>query len=634
MGSFVLAQTGRWAHRYSTACLSLCLHCPFLARLLVLLAPASLPYCPCLQKCGKHLSCETLGWPADLHGTGDVCGASSLGESFGDSDGCVRAVEHADATRICDELGARLCTRDELANAEGDPEACGYGDTQFEWSWASDGVRHGCNQSESIGVAAAPGQWFKFTATGAQADVSVRSHSGAATSGLEDIVINGLFDGSSSEPHPGVLLQQGCGADLHLVNPAAPEGTLVSLLCPVSCETCSLSVAQPETCTDDPDGVLVSFGGCAAVVGMGCGTDLHSVNPAAPEGSLVSLLCPVSCEDCPEPVPEPEPEPCADDPGGVLMSFGGCAAVVGMGDHTVIMRYDLSALPSGTVYFLHISGPANELFTVTATSTTSSPEPAAELETCTDDPDGVLVSFGGCAAVVDMGCGTDLHSVNPAAPEGTLVSLLCPVSCEDCPEPVPEPTYSKPENPCANSDTILLQLTTRVATHLELGKPSMPVALDVIQSLCLEDTQLLSAQCCADAHMDCDAARVTALSLSNHGLRGSIPTVMGQLNALRSLRLDRNFLTGSIPTALGKLRLLEELEIQNNQLEMQDAATLSQILGGLGRLKTLAVDMSDEIADLALSIIQPSPPLSCRVGQPCGLSLVTRTHAGTPPSSI
>ena len=46
---------------------------------------------------------------------------------------------------------------------------------------------------------------------------------------------------------------------------------------------------------------------------------------------------------------------------------------------------------------------------------------------CADDPDGSLAAFGGCAAVVSMGCDLDLNTVSPDTPVGTIVSGLCPV---------------------------------------------------------------------------------------------------------------------------------------------------------------------------------------------------------------
>ena len=42
-------------------------------------------------------------------------------------------------------------------------------------------------------------------------------------------------------------------------------------------------------CEDDANGDLAAFGGCDAVVAAGCDTDLHTVNPAAPVGSIVSV---------------------------------------------------------------------------------------------------------------------------------------------------------------------------------------------------------------------------------------------------------------------------------------------------------------------------------------------------------
>ena len=53
---------------------------------------------------------------------------------------------------------------------------------------------------------------------------------------------------------------------------------------------------------------------------------------------------------------------------------------------------------------------------------------------CTDDRDGVLASYGGCAVLVpELGCAMDLNTYQSAIPVGTLVSDLCPVSCDACP---------------------------------------------------------------------------------------------------------------------------------------------------------------------------------------------------------
>ena len=50
---------------------------------------------------------------------------------------------------------------------------------------------------------------------------------------------------------------------------------------------------------DDPNGALVAHGvTCQQVVALGCDTDLHVMQPELPEGSLVSMLCPVSCNAC------------------------------------------------------------------------------------------------------------------------------------------------------------------------------------------------------------------------------------------------------------------------------------------------------------------------------------------------
>ena len=132
----------------------------------------------------------------------------------------------------------------------------------------------------------------------------------------------------------------------------------------------------------------------------------------------------------------------------------------------------------------------------------------------------------------------------------------------------------------------------------------------------------MSVQCCADAAMSCANARVTEVGLSgqNPGLRGSMPHAMGSLGALRSLKLHDNFLTGTLPPALGRLHLLRDLQLSHNQFEMQDRESLAAILGGLIYLKTLDLGMSDEKEDFGKTIVQPSPPLACRVGDVCRLT--------------
>jgi hypothetical protein len=48
-----------------------------------------------------------------------------------------------------------------------------------------------------------------------------------------------------------------------------------------------------------------------------------------------------------------------------------------------------------------------------------------------DDPTGILATMGAsCERIVKLGCGTDLHSINPASyTAGSVVSVFCPGSC-------------------------------------------------------------------------------------------------------------------------------------------------------------------------------------------------------------
>ena len=54
-------------------------------------------------------------------------------------------------------------------------------------------------------------------------------------------------------------------------------------------------------------------------------------------------------------------------------------------------------------------------------------------DACADDAAGLLASAGAtCAQVVPLGCQVDLNTLNPLAPVGTLVNLVCPLSCNTC----------------------------------------------------------------------------------------------------------------------------------------------------------------------------------------------------------
>ena len=74
-------------------------------------------------------------------------------------------------------------------------------------------------------------------------------------------------------------------------------------------------------------------------------------------------------------------------------------------------------------------------------------------------------------------------------------------------------------------------------------------------------------------------SRVTMLILRRHGLDGSIPADLGQLDRLRVLNLHSNALTGQIPSEIGNLRNLEQLLLHNNSLSgnFPDLSRLSNL---------------------------------------------------------
>jgi hypothetical protein len=139
--------------------------------------------------CAERLDCATLGWDPETTGSAAVCGTSSALKSSGDT--CVREVPSTDASELCRQMGARLCTVDELQRGEADPETCGY-DSVLAWTWADGDEMNGCPRgNQSLGVAGAIGGWYSFSAAEPGAhEIQLRTDGDCSHSISTDIVDN------------------------------------------------------------------------------------------------------------------------------------------------------------------------------------------------------------------------------------------------------------------------------------------------------------------------------------------------------------------------------------------------------------------------------------------------------------
>ncbi len=88
--------------------------------------------------------------------------------------------------------------------------------------------------------------------------------------------------------------------------------------------------------------------------------------------------------------------------------------------------------------------------------------------------------------------------------------------------------------------------------------------------------------------------QVTSLLLSNKGLRGTIPTEIGNLSGLTQLSMTSNDLSGSIPASIGNLINLRQLNLAFNELRRP----LPPQLGNLSNLETL--DLTSNYLSLRL----------------------------------
>ena len=101
--------------------------------------------------------------------------------------------------------------------------------------------------------------------------------------------------------------------------------------------------------------------------------------------------------------------------------------------------------------------------------------------------------------------------------------------------------------------------------------------------------------------------KLTAFIWNNGGLKGAIPSEIGNLTALQSLFLSNNDLTGSIPTEIGNMASLTSLWLDGNSL----TGSIPSEIGNLTLLSTLKINdnnlsgsIPDEIGNLTgLSIL-------------------------------
>ncbi len=90
---------------------------------------------------------------------------------------------------------------------------------------------------------------------------------------------------------------------------------------------------------------------------------------------------------------------------------------------------------------------------------------------------------------------------------------------------------------------------------------------------------------CDWAGVQCDASKthVVDLSLSDYGLKGSLPATISSLRALKNLNLSSNRLEGEIPKGLFALRHLERLDLSQNRFR----GSLPAVTPGLPHLESL-----------------------------------------------
>ena len=87
---------------------------------------------------------------------------------------------------------------------------------------------------------------------------------------------------------------------------------------------------------------------------------------------------------------------------------------------------------------------------------------------------------------------------------------------------------------------------------------------------------------------------INVINLSNNSLTGRLPTELGCLYRLRSLRLELNRLTGPIPSEISNMSSLEVFTVHDNKL----TGTLPPIVDGLEYLKIFGVHNNNLVGEI------------------------------------
>ena len=150
--------------------------------------------------------------------------------------------------------------------------------------------------------------------------------------------------------------------------------------------------------------------------------------PPAQEHDVTPRECPVQCalvfpfflESCRDVLAEQDPGPQPGMEEGAMPEYEKFSASCTRQDTTALVEYAMSLKEDGCSIDLDAQDGGRHRL----------------LQACdgfVDDPNGVLAATGvTCEQVLMLGCDTDIHSMQPGLPEGSLVSLICPVSCEAC----------------------------------------------------------------------------------------------------------------------------------------------------------------------------------------------------------
>ena len=210
-----------------------------------------------------------------------------------------------------------------------------------------------------------------------------------------------------------------------------------------ACDLCRESCVDAPLCTDDKLGALAAYGfvcpDVLSYLGASCDQDLHVYAPEViPSGSLVSAICPVTCDTC-VPTSTPADSTCVTECEtsaactSDISVVSRCALLDNRGEALVCARATMDDVQNPVVTAAGVSDVHCPAHSARETPSAQCHEQCEASDVCTQAPDEDHEFHGTqvAAMIGAFGCSWSFETVLGISPS-LQINNICPHACGDC----------------------------------------------------------------------------------------------------------------------------------------------------------------------------------------------------------